>query len=106
MDELGVGDATAIGGVDESICGRRGLEVRENVVGDGEWYGFWRKRDLGSEAVEDLRLRAKPAVWVNGVGSVGVLERHLNSILKVTIFAGGVLFFLFLFSCFQDSFSL
>lgn len=56
--EVWEGNAAASGGVDESCGGwrRRGVEFREEVVGDGDWCGEWRKRSGWSETVVDFGL--------------------------------------------------
>lgn len=53
-EEVGVGERNVGGGVNEDGGGGgevgRGVEERENVVGDGERGGFRRKRDFWAEA--------------------------------------------------------
>ena len=67
--EVGVENAAARGGVDESRSGgwrrRRGLELGENEVSDRKRRRFGREWGFGSEAVESVGLGAKAAVWIN-----------------------------------------
>lgn len=75
LDEVGVGEGVAGGGVDEEGSGGGGVrgevEEVEDVVGDGKGLGRGRENDRWTEAVEGTCLRAVAAVGFDSVAELG-----------------------------------